>query len=90
MEKEANTKVAQEAVVITGTIKGYWYDPFFHCYCGRIYGDSRNRFPDGTIIHTSKIMKDIDENNILVTRGSIYLMLEPLPVELDRIKTTRG
>lgn len=78
-----NKQQAAKAV-ITATIQDYWYDPFHHCYVGKIYNDIRQRFPDGKTIHTSRIMRDIDKDGILITRNSTYKMLLPTKEEAAR------
>jgi hypothetical protein len=38
--------------------------------CGFIYND--NRFPDGTPVTTSKVIKYDEENNTVQTRNTLY------------------
>lgn len=40
---------------------------------GKIYGDTRFRFPDGHLIHTSKVVTITGD--ICVTRNSIYRLV---------------
>ena len=53
---------------ITGTIND-WVKSGQVIY-GKIYGDTRGRFPDGTQIRTSKI--DSIEGDIVYTQNSVY------------------
>ena len=39
---------------------------------GTIYNDIKNRFPDGTFIHTSKVLKADFINGIIETKNSVY------------------
>ena len=43
---------------------------------GRIYGDTRNRWPDGTFIYSSLIKRGPDKNGVYVTRNSVYKLEE--------------
>lgn len=40
--------------------------------CGNIYNDTRNRFPDGTPIHTSRVEHIDFVNGIAKTKNSTY------------------
>lgn len=51
------------------------FRPFEH-YSGTIMGDVHKRFPDGRLVHTSKIMKL--EGDLLHTKNSIYKLV-PAP-----------
>lgn len=51
------------------------FRPFPH-YSGRIMNDKRGRFPDGCLVHTSKILKI--EGDLLYTRNSVYKLV-PAP-----------
>ena len=52
---------------------------------GTIYDDAKNRFPDGSIIHTSAIWKNklenLKEGDIVETQFSSYLLGKPFSVE---------
>lgn len=39
---------------------------------GAIYNDIKNRFPDGTKIHTSKVLKADFVNGVIETKNSVY------------------
>lgn len=39
---------------------------------GIIYNDIKKRFPDGTEIHTSKVLKADFVNGVIETRNSVY------------------
>lgn len=47
-----------------------WGDAFV--ICGNLYNDTRNRFPNGTYIHTSRLC-DVDfVNGVAKTKNSTY------------------
>lgn len=53
---------------------------------GDIYGDTKGRFPEGTWIHTSRIVEPQDlttlkEGMIVETLNSKYLLGQPLRIE---------
>jgi hypothetical protein len=39
---------------------------------GTIYGDARRRYADGTIIHTSLVMREERSGHVIRTRSSVY------------------
>jgi hypothetical protein len=44
---------------------------------GHVYDDTRERFPDGTMIHTSGIRsRPLKEGDVVTTRNSTYLLGE--------------
>jgi len=43
-------------------------------FWGFIYGDIRNRFPDGNWIHTSKVDR-VEEDLVFTTSGSVYRLV---------------
>ena len=50
------------------------------CFYGRIYGDVRRRWPDGTTVTTSAVnagKSEIQSGGMLVTANSIYQLGEP-------------
>ena len=57
---------------VTATLKNY--EGFDECYVGEIYSDTRGRFPDGTLVTTSKVLKV--EGGLLYTKNSIYKLEE--------------
>lgn len=64
-----------EFVEITGTLsnckKWYCYDRAEDfCIVGEIHNDTKNRFPDGRIVHTSKVKKI--EGEYAFTLYSVY------------------
>jgi len=65
---------------ITGTLREArvfdWYGSIVAS--GKVYGDTRGRFPDGEEVTTSKIVAFNADNQTIVTRNSIY-KLEPWP-----------
>lgn len=65
---------------ITAQLEDWWYDQFFHVYWGHIYGDRKNRFRDGTRIHTSSVKpkeRHKREGDIIETLNSRYLLGAP-------------
>lgn len=64
---------------VTAILKDWKYDPSWKVYYGRIYGDTKERWPDGTKIHTSHVVSqhdcDIHEGYTLVqTLNSVYAL----------------
>lgn len=50
---------------ITATLKSVQFNNEHQIYWGYIYGDTKNRFPDGTWVHTSMVLRvDRDEDGI--------------------------
>lgn len=39
---------------------------------GRIYNDIKYRFADGTLIHTSRVLKADFINGVVITKNSVY------------------
>jgi len=69
---------------VTGTLKDWVYDKFCNCVWGYIEGDVRDRFTDGTWIHTSDIPSTrqtrsftAKEGDLIYTRNSIYRLGKP-------------
>lgn len=59
---------------ITGDLKNWWFNEGWNVYNGNIYNDTKNRWCDGTCIHTSNV-ENVDEYNdcfIVTTRNSVY------------------
>lgn len=58
---------------ITGTLKNATWANNHNApnICGEIYGDTKGRFPDGSIIYTSTVLADCG-NGIYRTRFSAY------------------
>lgn len=54
---------------------------------GKIYGDRKNRFPDGSYIHTSLVLecstRQMKEGSIIETRNSIYRLGKPAVEEKE-------
>lgn len=48
-------------------------------YWGRIYNDTKGRWPDGTRIHTSYVKSEIDNGDhlLVVTLNSVYKLQKP-------------
>jgi len=46
---------------------------------GQVFGDKKNRFPDGAWIHTSKVELplSLEKGELVRTRNSVYLLGEP-------------
>lgn len=57
---------------ITGTLEDWWFDNSNTVYWGYVYGDIRNRFRDGSYIHTSRVIKVDNEENVIHTLNSVY------------------
>lgn len=67
---------------ITGRLENWYFDLYFNVIWGQVYDDSKGRFIDGTLIHTSDLIiprnhtrKDPPvEGDIMQTRNSRYLL----------------
>lgn len=62
-----------EQIQTNGTLNNWWVDNSM--VYGEITGDTKARFPDNTLIHTSRIdndKSDIKEGGVVVTLNSIY------------------
>lgn len=62
-------------VIIDGVIKEARIEPWFDgksVALGKLYGDRKKRFNDGTPIHTSYIVSGPDESGIIHTLNGIY------------------
>jgi hypothetical protein len=60
---------------ITGTLKQAHWDVYgSQCVWGFLYGDVRDRWPDGTFIHTSRVVgaKRGEKPEIIKTLNSTY------------------
>ena len=55
---------------------------------GNIYNDSRNRFTNGTYIHTSRVMSVDFLTGVVKTKNSFY-NLEPRKVYMEAINEQR-
>lgn len=66
-------------VNLTGTLRNWSYTEYANGKIanGDLYGDAKQRWRDGTYIHTSLIMSGPDENGIIVTRNSVYKLEGP-------------
>lgn len=64
----------------TGTLENWYKDRIFNIIWGEIYGDTKNRFVDGTKIHTSDLKSPgpYFKNKVIATRNSFYILGEPL------------
>jgi hypothetical protein len=62
---------------ITGTLENwrYYHSDDVKVVYGKIYGDTKDRLSDGTLIHTSYIIKQ--EGDIVYTRNSVYKLGKP-------------
>lgn len=67
---------------ITARLENWVRDPIFRIIWGNVYDDSRGRFPDGTLIHTSDIdvkeLSNASEGECVDTLNSRYLLGKPL------------
>ncbi len=67
-------------IEVTGRLENWFYVPGTHRIIGEVYGDAKNRFEDGAIIHTSTLMlkrvdvPDLKEDDVIRTRNSSYLL----------------
>lgn len=59
----------------TGELRKWWYHPVFDVYIGRVYGDIKRRFKDGSTIHTSKVVREeyFDDHTLVFTLNSVYI-----------------
>lgn len=58
---------------ITGTLENWSYDRHHRVFWGQIYGDTKGRFRDGTMIHTSACeFNKNKEGDIIETLNSRY------------------
>lgn len=64
-------------MMITGELKRWYYNEHTNVYFGLVYNDVKGRFPDGSRIYTSEVVRE-DKSNpevILVhTKYSLYLL----------------
>lgn len=67
----------------TATLREWWYDVANHVIWGYIYYDRKERFCDGTHIHTSSLMMSketaskLKEDDTVMTRNSFYKLGKP-------------
>lgn len=61
---------------VTAILKDWTYDPSWKIYYGRIYGDTKERWPDGTGIHTSRVVSQHDHEGytLVKTLNSVYAL----------------
>ena len=65
---------------ITGTLENWYVDIIFDKFIinGDIYKDNKNRWPDGTFIHTSSVIspskEECKEGIAITTKHSTYLL----------------
>lgn len=67
---------------VTGRLEGWVVDQTYPVVWGRIFGDTKGRFPDGTFIHTSVVTAlyegaTLVEGQIIETLNSAYLLGKP-------------
>jgi len=64
---------------LTATLENWSFDPHWNIFWGKVYGDTKGRFEDGVVIHTShaKKYKDAVEGDIIKTVNSNYLLGKP-------------
>lgn len=64
-----------------GILEKWWYDHLNHVVWGFIYSDRKERFYDGTYIHTSNLSMprdpDLVKGQEIKTRNSTYILGEP-------------
>lgn len=91
-------------IKITGRLEGWHQDNLYEFILwGNIFGDSKQRFRDGTRIHTSYIVTPSDEwkeGAVVKTRNSTYLLGTPYketpviravdPESIDKLKKFYG
>lgn len=74
---------------VTGRLESWSKDGRFNILWGRIYGDIRGRFRDGTLIHTSDIpdFKEVllGEGQVVHTLNSHYLLGKPFEKETPNV-----
>lgn len=68
-------------MTITGELREWQADHSFPkhvIYWGRVFGDVKGRFKDGSRIHTSyvKHVEDCGDHLILTTRNSVYKLMK--------------
>lgn len=76
-------------VQVTGRLEKWVVDQVHPIVWGRIFGDTRGRFPDGLWIHTSVVPAlaegaSLSEGQVIKTLNSTYLLGVPFP---DQRKT---
>ena len=53
---------------------------------GEVYNDTKNRFPDGILIHTSYVVSgDLLEGSTITTRNSTYLLGKRLNTDVLKV-----
>lgn len=70
---------------VVGTLDGWAYDPRYGCVWGYVYGDTKGRFSDGTLIHTSSVAANqapLQQGGLLKTRNSVYRLGKPSGIEM--------
>lgn len=84
--------ISKISKLVTGVIEQWIFSEGM--IFGRVFGDVKRRFPDGSYIHTSTVLesstKELQEGSIVETLNSIYRlgkpMMEPkLNNELDQL-----
>lgn len=82
---------------VTGTLEQWIVEPTwahmnkYFVVVGLVYGDSRNRFEDGTQIYTSSLdlerigkkIKDLKEGDTIYTQNSVYKLGKSWRIEDD-------
>ena len=61
----------------TGTLENWAIDDRYRdgfVLWGRLYGDTKSRFRDGTLIHTSKVIELDETRRFVRTRNSVYYL----------------
>lgn len=71
----------------TGRLENWEYDSQYRMLLGHIFGDTKNRFPDGRRIFTSEVIispKNLPEQGrIIETKNSFYLLGKPFKRKYD-------
>lgn len=71
-----------EATKINGRLEYWYYSPTTLRIAGHIYDDPDTRWPEGTQIHTSRVVPgEFVEGQIVNTLNSAYLLGKPFPIQ---------
>lgn len=72
----------------TARLENWYKDPVFNIIWGDIYGDIKNRFVDGTKVHTSdlKTLGPYFKSKVIQTKSnSFYILGEPKKENLKSV-----
>lgn len=65
-------------VEVTGELRDWEYNDLYSVFNGKIFGDKKERWPDGRSIHTSSVEEIVEREDHLIvyTMNSVYLLMK--------------